>query len=182
MPDDSSRRTSPRAFLSRSQTLPGALGLGSTHLSSQRPPICGSGLRDSRERYAPIRRLRARTAAVAATISEFFRDFTCPSRGKCVGCSLWGRSCIFPRREPGGCVGVCVWGGCKRCFHFGSGRVKLTAVLFPLPARFSWSQGNSQCSGTWNTSCVLNPETAAIALEMGARLPPWSWQGDSKQQ
>lgn len=118
----------------------------------------------------------------AATISKFFRDFTCPSRGKCVGCSLWGRSCIFPRREPGGCVGVCVGGGCKRCFHFGSGRVKLAAVLFPLPARFSWSQGNSQCSGTWNSSCVLNPETAAIALEMGARLPPWSWQGDSKRQ
>lgn len=149
MPDDSSRRTSPRAFLSRSQTLPGAPGLDSTHLSSQRRPSCGSGLRDSRERYAPTRRLRARTAAGSKQSPNSSLRLHLPQRGEVCGAQPVGQLLHLP---PTRTVCVC-WG--RRMgewlqevlsLRFGQGQI--AAVLFSLPARFSWSQGNSQCSGT----------------------------------
>lgn len=109
MPDDSSRRTSPRAFLSRSQTLPGAPGLGSTHLSSQRPPSCGSGLRDSRERYAPIRRLRARTAAVPQQSPNSSETSPAPAGGSVWGAAYGADPASSPDENRVG-VWVCVWG------------------------------------------------------------------------
>lgn len=109
MPDDSSRRTSPRAFLSRSQTLPGALGLGSTHLSSQRPPICGSGLWDSRERYAPIRRLRARTAAVPQQSPNSSETSPAPAGGSVWGAAYGADPASSPDENRVG-VWVCVCG------------------------------------------------------------------------
>ena len=119
MPDDSSRRTSPRAFLSRSQTLPGAPGLGSTHLSSQRRPSCGSGLRNSRERYAPIRRLRPGQQRGRNSL-QILQRLHLLQLGELRGAQPLGQllrcsgSCIFPQREPGVCVagggGAVEWG------------------------------------------------------------------------
>lgn len=150
MPDDSSRRTSPRAFLSRSQTLPGAPGLDSTHLSSQRRPSCGSGLRDSRERYAPIRRLRARTAAGSQQSPNSSLRLHLPQPGEVCGAQPVGQLLHLPLTRT-----VCVcWGRgmgvvvVARCAFTSVRAGSNCGCVVSLPARFSWSQGNSQCSGT----------------------------------
>lgn len=142
MPDDSSRRTSPRAFLSRSQTLPGAPGLGSTHLSSQRRPSCGSGLRNSRERYAPIRRLRARTAAGPQQSPNSSETSPAPAWGFAWGTAYRAAPALLGllNLPPTGTGCVCVAGGGEGggrwlqevlSLRFGQGQI--AAVLFRLP-------------------------------------------------
>lgn len=79
------------------------------------------------------------------------------------------------------CVGGGGWGWWwlqdVLSLRFGQGQI--AAVLFLSQPGLAGARETLSAQGL-EIPPVLNPATAAGALEMGVRLPRWSWQGDSK--